>query len=151
MASLKRQNLTILNRVKNMYINIINHIKKQKGITNERISEISGVKKSTVDKIMSGSQTNPTINTLEKICNAVDCGIYIIDNETGELDLRKFQFLDDYGKKAVMSILDIEFQRCSGCLSENITEKAVARSDGGGEKFKDLPPDSENIENIDDL
>ena len=52
--------------------NIINQIKKAKGITNQELSERTGLAISTIDKITSGINDNPKLNTLLAICDALE-------------------------------------------------------------------------------
>ncbi|MBQ3335533.1 MAG: helix-turn-helix domain-containing protein [Eubacteriaceae bacterium] len=54
----------------------IKAIKKQKGLTNKDLAEISGVPLNTLSKILCGMTTNPTINTLMALANALDCKIW---------------------------------------------------------------------------
>lgn len=76
----------------------LNTIKNSKNFTNAKISELTGIKLSTVEKIFSGTNKNPTLDTLKKIAKALDCSIddfinyeeeptspYYLDRKTGEL------------------------------------------------------------------
>ena len=54
----------------------IKAIKKQKGLTNKDLAEISGVPLNTLSKILCGMTTNPTINTLTALADALDCKIW---------------------------------------------------------------------------
>lgn len=54
---------------------IINLRKKQLGITNAQLAEITGITLSTLDKITSGRNKNPTLDTLQAIADAIGCEI----------------------------------------------------------------------------
>ena len=54
----------------------IKAIKKEKGLTNKDLAEISGVPLNTLSKILCGMTTNPTINTLMALAGALDCKIW---------------------------------------------------------------------------
>lgn len=56
-----------------MGFEIINKIKKERGLTNAQISSMSGVTLSTLDKITSGVNTNPKLDTLQAICRVLGC------------------------------------------------------------------------------
>ena len=49
----------------------INDFKKQVGITNETLAELSGVPKSTIDKITSGTTSDPRLETIKSIMRAL--------------------------------------------------------------------------------
>lgn len=51
----------------------LNYYKKQKGFTNQKLSELTGITISTIDKITSGNNTNPKLKTIEALCSALDC------------------------------------------------------------------------------
>lgn len=58
-----------------MGFEIINQIKKEKGLTNAQISKMSGVTLSTLDKITSGINKNPKLDTLLAICKVLGCSL----------------------------------------------------------------------------
>ena len=53
----------------------LNELKRSKNYTASQLAEITGLPKSTIDKIFGGFNTNPTLDSLEKIAMALDCGI----------------------------------------------------------------------------
>lgn len=97
----------------------INDYKKIKNLTNKDISEITGISISSLDKITSGNNTNPKLETVKLICGALGCKLSdLLDDVDGngytlEEDsmIKKYRTLDLYGQKAVTSVLDIEFER----------------------------------------
>jgi len=46
-------------------------MKREKGLTNEELSDLSGVPKSTIDKITSGQTSNPNLETVRAIVRAL--------------------------------------------------------------------------------
>ena len=100
----------------------INDYKKIKNLTNKDISDITGISISSLDKITSGNNTNPKLETVKLICGALDCKLSdLLDDENHnneltpqeQIHIKKYRALDPYGQKAVTSVLDIEFERCT--------------------------------------
>ena len=106
----------------------INDYKKIKNLTNKDISEITGISISSLDKITSGNNTNPKLETVKLICGALGCKLSdLLDDVDGngytlEEDsmIKKYRTLDSYGQKAVTSVLDIEFERCHEAKQKKI-------------------------------
>lgn len=103
-----------------MGLEIINRIKKEKGITNAQLAQLSGVTQSTLDKITAGINTNPKLETLQAICRALGCRLADFDDlperstEVTDFELKhikKYRVLDFFGKKAVDAVLDAEHDR----------------------------------------
>ncbi len=70
----------------------INDYKKIRNLTNKDISDITGISISSLDKITSGSNTNPKLETVKLICGALDCKLSdLLDdgNDTDELTLQE--------------------------------------------------------------
>ncbi len=53
----------------------LTYYKEKKRFTNKRISELTGLPISSIDKLFSGLNKNPTLDTLKKIANILDCSI----------------------------------------------------------------------------
>lgn len=47
--------------------------KKEKCLTNRKISDLSGIPLVTIDKLFSGANANPTIQILQKITAVLEC------------------------------------------------------------------------------
>ncbi len=54
----------------------LKELKKAKGYTNQTLAQISGVPINTLSKIVCGITTNPTVNTLIALGDALDCKIW---------------------------------------------------------------------------
>lgn len=100
----------------------INDYKKIKNLTNKDISEITGISISCLDKITSGNNTNPKLETVKLICGALGCKLSDLlddDNSKEEFTLqeintiKKYRTLDEYGKELVTAVIDIEYNRCT--------------------------------------
>ncbi len=121
-------------------INRIKSIKKEKGLTNLKLSELSGVPYGTLNKILGSETKEPSINAIIKIAKALDVSAdYIISGKTNvsteknfslfeQEHIKKYRILDEYGKKAVSEILEIEYERCTKDKSELIKVQVAARS-----------------------
>ena len=61
------------------YITRIKQIKNEKKITNERLSELTGIPLSTVSKILAGISDSPKLSNMVLIARALDCTLdYIV-------------------------------------------------------------------------
>lgn len=114
-----------------MGFEIINAIKKEKGLTNAQIAQMSGVTLSTLDKITSGANTNPKLDTLQAICTVLGCTLndFVDSHGIAETAPRNkkappysseaqklaedYDSLDGHGKKAVRAVADVEKARCA--------------------------------------
>lgn len=63
-----------------MGLEIINQRKKQKKLTNEELSSLSGVPKGTIDKITSGATKDPKLETLKALARVLDCSLSDFDD-----------------------------------------------------------------------
>lgn len=106
-----------------MGFEIINKLKKEQGLTNAQISAMAGITLSTLDKITSGANTNPKLDTLQAICRVLGCTL----NDFADLPAKKsaspglpedalkiardYKDLDHHGKTAVKVIVDVEKKR----------------------------------------
>lgn len=106
-----------------MGFEIINKLKKEKGLTNAQLSKLSGITLSTLDKITSGANTNPKLDTLQAICRALGCRLDDFDDtpqttkitplySSEAMKLAKdFDTLDSHGQSAVRGLMDVELDR----------------------------------------
>lgn len=104
-----------------MGFEIINKIKKEKGLTNAQIASMAGITLSTLDKITAGINTNPKLDTLQSICKVLGCtlndfddnfnshNIYTVDEQSL---INKYRTLDTFGQDTVKAVLDCESKRC---------------------------------------
>lgn len=99
----------------------INEIRKSKKISLDELVASSGVPKGTLSKITAGITNNPSLETVKAIASALGCKLDDLDDsrpmpssslsvEEAE-HIKKYRTLDEFGKKAVDSILSIESER----------------------------------------
>ena len=103
----------------------INELKKVKGLTNKKLSEMTGISISSLDKITAGDNVNPKFETIKLICSALGCTLdTLADNDNASLIkkasnpaeenmIKKYRALDYFGKKAVDDLLNTEYARCT--------------------------------------
>ena len=105
-----------------MGFEIINVLKKEKGLTNAQIAKMSGVTLSTLDKITSGVNTNPKLDTLQAICRVLGCTlddfsdqpnkkIPPLSDEAMKLAEDFNSRMDDRGRETVRAVADFEIAR----------------------------------------
>ena len=86
-----------------MGFEIINKLKKEKGITNSQIAKKAGITVSTLDKITAGINTNPKLDTLQAICRVLGCRLDDFDDNKSpapkrEADYNELKLLEEYNK-----------------------------------------------------
>lgn len=144
-----------------MNFEIINKLKKEKGLTNAQIAKLSGVTLSTLDKITSGINTNPKLDTLQAICRALGCRLDDFDDMPKKSApsysaealriAKRFDELDEYGQSAVRGLVNVEYARCTAlpdtdssadnCIWLPLSEQAASAGTGvdlGPEAFAAL-------------
>lgn len=107
-----------------MGFEIINTLKRQKGLTNAKLASLTGITQSTIDKITSGVNKNPKLDTLQALCDALGCTLNDFSTRPAEtktapslsdgaMKIAKiFDGLDAWGQKALLSAAEIEAARC---------------------------------------
>ncbi|SHH57663.1 helix-turn-helix domain-containing protein [Clostridium intestinale] len=142
-----------------MGLELINEIKKKKGMTSKQLSEKSGVPIGTLNKILNGQTKNPAYETIFAIANALDCSVDVFrekdelsnDNSIADITedennlISKYRKLDSKGQHTVNTVLSVEYSRCTG---EHITfaahddgldpDKAKERIEKAKEIFKQM-------------
>lgn len=70
-----------------MGIEYIKIAKKDRGLTNEELSKLSGVPLGTLNKILSGQTPDPQFETVKAICRALNISLAALDDfETSNID-----------------------------------------------------------------
>jgi len=105
------------------YITRIKQIKSERRITNDELSEMTGIPLGTLSKILAGISDSPKLSNIVAICAALGCTLdYIVsgtpennNNYTlsdGEIKLiENFRALDTHGRELVTLVLDKECDR----------------------------------------
>lgn len=113
----------------------ISQIRKEKKIKIDELVQLSGVPKGTLNKILTGITKDPQLETLKSIAKALDCTLDDFD-ETNIFDsfsykekemVEQFRKLDEFGKKGIQAILDIELQRQKNELILSEQEKELIK------------------------
>jgi len=87
-----------------MRLDYMNKRKKELKLTNQKLSELSGVPMGTLSKIMAGIIENPKLNTLQAIAKALECTID--DFYDGSDEKEKSSATDEAGEAFVVSELE---------------------------------------------
>ncbi len=116
------------------YIDRIKKIKNEKKITNDKLSELTGIPLSTLSKIMAGISDSPKLANIVSIADALGCSLdYIVSgipqndhNYTlapEEMDfIEVYRELDAHSKELVVMVAKKEAERAK------VAESAVHRS-----------------------
>lgn len=118
----------------------LNFYKKQKGMTNQQLANLTGITISTIDKITSGNNTNPKLRTIEALCNALGCTLddimdYNDDTkkdtpaDNGRGDEKKDRLISNYDK------LNAEGQdKLVGYSDDLVDTNKYVKSNAGADK-----------------
>lgn len=105
------------------YIDRIKLLKSEKKITNDRLSELTGIPLGTLSKIMAGISDSPKLSNIIAICDALECSLDYIVSGTPENHnnytltdseirfIEDYRKLDDHGKELVALVADKEAER----------------------------------------
>jgi transcriptional regulator with XRE-family HTH domain len=100
-----------------MGLELINEIRKKRGLKSEELSNLSGVPKSTLDKILSGQSKKPTYESVAAIAKALDVSVDLFikstekektltENDERRLIMQKIEMLSREGRKDAKQYLD---------------------------------------------
>lgn len=104
---------------------ILKAAREAKGMTQKQVAETLGRRQQIVGHWETG-YAQPDANTLFELCDIYDISIdeaFGKKKESADADdcrdehfefFEKFDALDDHGKKLVMAVLDLEYERCVG-------------------------------------
>ena len=121
------------------YIGRIKQIKSDRKITNEKLSELTGIPLGTLSKILAGISDSPKLSNMVLIAEALGCTLDYIVSGTPEnknnytLSMEEISFIEDFrqldthGKELLALVAKKELDRV-GMLSEYASRPAVARS-----------------------
>lgn len=105
------------------YIDRIKKLKSKKKITNDKLSELTGIPLSTLSKIMAGISDSPKLSNIVSIAEVLDCSLDYIVNGTPEnknnytlsIDeiniIEAYRKLDDHSKELVDLVVKKEGER----------------------------------------
>lgn len=119
--------------------------REELGLTQPELAKMIGVSKGSIGNYESEISC-PNENILIKLFSALDCDAnYLYYDDINKTDeqfdsyekavIKKYRTLDNYGKKAIDALLEIEFTRCleaeKPATASTITVRSAARSDDG--------------------
>ena len=131
---------------------LINKIRKERGLSVDELARRSGVSKGTLSKITAGINSNPTISTAEAIFKAMDCTFADIAAYAGETlslhemeILRLYRELDPVSRKAVYGLLHTESERKipAWAIPDEESIQAAARSEDRIYRLREQPDDEQ--------
>lgn len=105
------------------YIDRIKKIKSERKITNDILSDMTGIPLGTLSKILAGISDSPKLSNIVSICRALGCSLdYIVSGvpennnnfmlEDGEMKLiESYRRLDNHGRELCALVVDKELQR----------------------------------------
>ena len=107
------------------YLNRIKLMKNEKKMTNEQLSERTGIPLGTLSKILAGMSDSPKLSNIIAICNALDCSVEYIVSGTPENTnnyslsgeeirmIESWRELDSFGRDLVETVIFKEAQRAA--------------------------------------
>ena len=123
------------------YLDRIKLLKNQQKMTNEQLSERSGIPLGTLSKILAGMSDSPKFSNMIAICGALGCSVEYIasgapentNNYTlnaAEIDMiEHYRALDQWGRGLVDTVMEKELQRVRAMSEEEqIVTPAPVRS-----------------------
>lgn len=114
------------------YIGRIKKIKSERKITNEKLSELTGIPLGTLSKIMAGISDSPKLSNIVLIADALGCTLDYIVKGTPQTDfnytlsndemnfIEDYRQLDTYGRELIALVTQKEIERV-GMVSEGST------------------------------
>ena len=107
------------------YLDRIKLMKNEKKMTNELLSERTGIPLGTLSKILAGMSDSPKLSNIIAICNALDCSVEYIVSGTPENTnnyslsgeeirmIESWRELDSFGRDLVETVIFKEAQRAA--------------------------------------
>ena len=115
-------------------------MKNEKKMTNEQLSERTGIPLGTLSKILAGMSDSPKLSNIVAICNALDCSVEYIVSGTPENTnnyslsgeeirmIESYRELDSFGRDLVETVIYKEAQRAAA-LSVATPQSVPAKSE----------------------
>ena len=122
------------------YIDRIKLLKSQKKITNDKLSELTGIPLGTLSKIMAGVSDSPKLSNIIAICDALECTLdyivsgtpenhnnYTLTDEEIEF-VENYRSLDSHGRELVAMVAEKESERVADeALTNGKRSRGVAK------------------------
>lgn len=122
------------------YIDRIKKLKSEKKMTNDKLSELTGIPLGTLSKLLAGISDSPKLANIVSIADALDCSLdYLVkgipsnDNNYTlnryEIELvESYRALDSYGKDMVATVLCKEAKRCSEMHTSDVKSDSAEKT-----------------------
>ena len=126
------------------YIDRIKQLKSEKKITNDQLSEMTGIPLGTLSKILAGISDSPKLSNIVAICAALECSVdYIltgIPENTNNYTLtdremtmiENYRKLDAHSRELVSMVIAKESERVSDRVNNNEKDFRGGLIRGGG-------------------
>lgn len=122
------------------YIERIKKIKSERKITNEKLSELTGIPLGTLSKIMAGISDSPKLSNMVLIASALGCSLdYIVSGAPENTNnytlgaeeialVENYRQLDGFGKELVTLVAQKELDRIGMVSEQTVAKKRRAAS-----------------------
>lgn len=129
------------------YIDRIKKLKTEKKITNDRLSELTGIPLGTLSKILAGISDSPKLVNIVAIANALGCSVdYLIsgvpqntNNYTLNADeisfIENYRSLDGFGQDIVKLVAKKELERVGVDMTPELSSVTQSRPTSGRAKI----------------
>ena len=129
------------------YIDRIKKLKNEKKITNDRLSELTGIPLGTLSKILAGISDSPKLVNIIAIAQALDCSVdYLVSGEPKNTNnytlggdeislIEDYRALDGFGQELVRMIIEKERERVNAYGSPEVSALAAPKKKSGGAKI----------------
>lgn len=133
------------------YLDRIKQLKNERKMTNDRLSELTGIPLGTLSKILAGMSDSPKLSNIVAICSALDCSVEYIVSGTRENTnnytltseeirlIEAFRRLDEHGKRLSKTVIEMEEGRVSNAC-ESVETEAVSANSAPKERARILHP-----------
>ena len=122
------------------YLDRIKQLKNEKKITNDQLSERSGIPLGTLSKILAGMSDSPKLSNIVALCSALDCSVEYVVSGTPENTnnytlnpqeislIEGYRSLDRFGRELVELVIDKEMQRGDASSARETAAAAPAET-----------------------
>lgn len=122
------------------YIDRIKKIKSEKKITNDQLSDMTGIPLGTLSKILAGISDSPKLSNIVAICAALECSVdYILTGIPENMNnytledreiamIENYRKLDAHSRELVAMVISKEAERS---VAVDVSEKAFGIIRGG--------------------
>lgn len=137
-----------------MWLKKIRMMKEKSGLTTKEIAIQSKIPEPTLEKLFAGVTKDPKLETMKQLVHFFGYSLDDLDDTSNKdtnissclepkgtkslsseekQHIKKYRLLDQHGQKAVNSVLDVEYERCSKVNDKNnlVEIPYVARSETG--------------------